>query len=542
MTAPAHGGARRVLATTLTVLAGLLVFATLILPRELGQLVPGALLRIPVEALVGVVAVLLLGHRWGRVLAVVSGAVLGLLTILKVIDMGFLEALGRPFDPVVDWAQLGAGGTFLVDTVGRAGAVASVAGVAVLAVALVVLTALAARRLAGVVTRHRRASACGVAALAAGWLILAVTGAQVVAPVPVASRSAASLAYQTAVGVPRSVADQRAFTERFTTDAFHDTPGPELLRGLRGKDVVLTFVESYGRSAIEDPAVAPLVDPVLEDGTRRLGAAGYSARSGFLTSPVAGGGSWLAHATLLSGLRISNQQHYRTLVGSDRMTLTRAFQRAAWRTVAVQPGTSSAWPEGEFYGIDQLYDAAHMGNQASVFTGFHTPDQYTLAQFERAERARPGRGPLMAEIPLVSSHWPFTPLPRILDWNRIGDGSVYDTPAGTADPGTAGPDEQDLRPAYGRSIAYSLSSLISYVETHGDDDLVLVFLGDHQPTPAVTGQGASRDVPITIVARDPKIADRISGWGWQDGLKPGPQAPVWRMEDFRDRFLTAFAR
>ncbi|MDT7694495.1 MAG: hypothetical protein QOI75_3862, partial [Pseudonocardiales bacterium] len=36
------------------------------------------------------------------------------------------------------------------------------------------------------------------------------------------------------------------------------------------------------------------------------------------------------------------------------------------------------------------------------------------------------------------------------------------------------------------------------------------------------------------------VLDRISGWGWQDGLKPGPNAPVWRMDAFRDRFLTAF--
>ena len=31
-----------------------------------------------------------------------------------------------------------------------------------------------------------------------------------------------------------------------------------------------------------------------------------------------------------------------------------------------------------------------------------------------------------------------------------------------------------------------------------------------------------------------------SPWGWQDGLRPSPDAPVWRMSAFRDRFLTAF--
>jgi hypothetical protein len=97
-----------------------------------------------------------------------------------------------------------------------------------------------------------------------------------------------------------------------------------------------------------------------------------------------------------------------------------------------------------------------------------------------------------------------------------------------------------IRTEYRRSIEYSLNSLISYVQTYGNDNLVLVFLGDHQPARIVTGAGAGRDVPITIVARDRTVRDRISGWGWQDGLKPGPQAPVWRMDACRDRFLAAF--
>jgi hypothetical protein len=85
-----------------------------------------------------------------------------------------------------------------------------------------------------------------------------------------------------------------------------------------------------------------------------------------------------------------------------------------------------------------------------------------------------------------------------------------------------------------------LSALISYVEKYGDKNLVLVFLGDHQPAPIVTGTGAGRDVPISIVAKDPAVLDQISSWGWQDGLNPAPNAPVWPMNSFRDRFLTAF--
>jgi len=147
----------------------------------------------------------------------------------------------------------------------------------------------------------------------------------------------------------------------------------------------------------------------------------------------------------------------------------------------------------------------------------------------------------MAEIPLVSSHWPWAPLPRMVDWNQVGDGSVYAAIAKQGDtPEQVWKDTGRVRAEYGKSIAYSLDSLISFVEKYGNDNLVLVFFGDHQPSPTVTGDTTNRDVPITIVARDKTVLDRISGWGWQDGLKPGPQARVWKMDAFRDKFLTAF--
>jgi hypothetical protein len=47
-------------------------------------------------------------------------------------------------------------------------------------------------------------------------------------------------------------------------------------------------------------------------------------------------------------------------------------------------------------------------------------------------------------------------------------------------------------------------------------------------------------VPISIIAHDTAVLNQISGWGWQDGLLPNPQAPVWPMNAFRDRFLSAF--
>jgi hypothetical protein len=533
-----HRRARLAGSWVITGLACLLVLFALVGPNRLGQLTPAALLRIPVEGLLVVALLLVLPGRARAVVAMVAGVVLGLSTIVKVVDVGFFAVLARPFDPVLDWVLLGAAVDFLTGAIGPAGAVAAVAAAALLALATLALTLLAVRRLTRLVVAHRTRSAGTLAVLGAGWVACALLGVQIVPGVPVAAHT-----YGRLLGVQASLRDPETFAAQLAVDEFRGAPDGRLLTALRGKDVVVVFVESYGRSAIEDPALATAVAPVLDAGAGRLAGAGYGARSAFLTSPTAGGASWLAHATLLSGLWIGNQQRYGALVASERLTLGRLFQRAGWRTVAIVPGTTGAWPEGQFFGYDQVYDARNLGYRGPRFSWARMPDQYTMAAFERLERTGTGRAPVMAEVALVSSHAPWTPLPELVDWRDIGDGSgpAFEAMAAAGesadvvlrDPGRA-------RALYARAIGYSLGTLISYLETVGGDDLVMIFLGDHQPAPLVTGDGASRDVPITIAARDPAVLDRIAGWGWQDGLRPGAPAPVWPMDAFRDRFLTAF--
>jgi hypothetical protein len=532
---------RPIAARVTTALAALFVLFALIAPNAGSRLTPVAFVHIPLEALVGVALVLVLPPRARRVVAALVGVTLGLLTIVKIVDFGFYAVLVRPFDLVRDWSLFGDGYGFVRTSFGPAGAIGSVVAAVALAVGVLVLMTLSVLRVTRVVARHRRPASGAVAALGAAWVACAVFGAQLVPGVPVAANSAASLAYDRTLQVRAGLHDQQVFAGEAAVDAFRDTPGDQLLTGLRGKDVIVSFVESYGRDAVEDPELAPRVDAALDAGTSRLRAAGYASRSAFLTSPTAGGGSWLAQATLLSGLWIDNQQRWNNLVASDRLTLTSAFRKANWRTIGVMPGITQAWPEGSFYGYDQVYDCQRLRYRGPKFGWSPIPDQYTLSTFQRIEHARPNRPPLMAAIPLTSSHAPWVPLPRMVDWNEVGDGSIYGPiEAAGKSVDDVWPDPDRVRAEYAKSIEYSLNSLISYVEKYGDDNLVLVFLGDHQPAPIVTGEGASRDVPITIVARDPAVLDRIAGWGWQDGLKPAPQSPVWRMDLFRDRFLTAF--
>jgi hypothetical protein len=368
-----------------------------------------------------------------------------------------------------------------------------------------------------------------------------VTGAHLVTGVPVAAHDL----YDSGKQVADGLIDRQRFGATLASEASSQGPGPSGLNALRGKDVIIAFVESYGKVALDNPDLARIIRPTLEEGTQRLRELGFGARSGWLTSPTTGGGSWLAHSTLQSGLWIDDQQRYNLLLDSDRLTLSGAFHRAGWRTVGWMPGTNEQWPEGQrFYGWDRLYDSADVGYRGDKFAFDSIPDQFSLSALQAAERMRGARRPVMATIPLLSSHAPWDPVPHVLDWQTVGDGSVFDNggaPDLSAD--VLSRDRARVRSDYARATEYSLESLLSYVERYGGDDLVLVFLGDHQPGPVVTGfdwAGGNRDVPITIVAKDAAVLNRVADWKWDDGLIPGPGAPVWKMDAFRDKFLAAF--
>jgi hypothetical protein len=148
----------------------------------------------------------------------------------------------------------------------------------------------------------------------------------------------------------------------------------------------------------------------------------------------------------------------------------------------------------------------------------------------------------MAEIDLVSSHTPWAPLPRLVPWDQVGDGSVFDPqPAEGHSVGQVWTTVGSVQNAYAQSIQYSVQTLVSWVEQVHDPNLVLVMLGDHQPATVVSGTDATHEVPISIVAHDPAVLDRIASWNWTPGLRPAANAPDGAMSGFRNRFLTAFS-
>lgn len=536
-------GRARALSGTLTGLAALLVLAALVMPDSVDRLGPAAFVRIPAEAVVGAVVLPALPRRPRVAVAAGCGVLLAALAVLNALDMGFRQYLGRTFDVVLDWSLLGDAESYLEDSLGSATALAVVAGAVALVLLLFVLLALSVVRLTELLARHPGTARRSTLTAALAWVACASLGLAPAA-VPLASHRTVTALRGQVHRVSDTLRDEAEFQKVARVDAFGNTPGDRLVPELRGKDVIFTFVESYGRSAIEDPVMAPGVDRMLDARTKALARAGFHARSGWLTSATYGGSSWLGHSTTMSGLWISNQQRYRTVMASDRLSLTEAFRRTgAFETVGVMPGVQKGWPEQKWYGLDKVYDAFRLGYRGPKFSWSTMPDQYALQQYqERVHGKRPAAGKgRMSLLILTSSHQPWAPVPRMVDWDRLGDGSAFKAMEAAGDKAAdVIADTARSRAAYGRSVQYSVTALTEWLQRYGTKDTVLVFLGDHQPIARVSGNHASRDVPVSLVAKDPKLLDRIAGWHWTDGLRPAHDAPVWKMSAFRDRFLTAY--
>ncbi|MFF2368359.1 sulfatase-like hydrolase/transferase [Streptomyces sp. NPDC058122] len=536
-----YPGAARTLAWTTTLVAAALVLFALLMPSQADSFRPAVFLRLPVEAIFGGALLIVLPRRPRIALSVAAGLVLGLLTIMNILDIGFNEYLGRGFNVVLDWSLFGDAQAYLQDTFGHNGALGIAALAVALVIAILVLMTLSVVRLGNLVARNTVIATRTTLALAMAWVTCAALGVQYTG-VPIASEHAALVLQDRAARVRNTLRDEAEFARIVKKDKFANTPPDEMLTDLRGKDMIVTFIESYGRSAVEDPAMAPDVDATLTAENEKLTRAGFAAKSGWLTSATYGGSSWLGHSTFLSGLWINNQQRYRTVTAGDRLSLISAFKKTGdYDTVGVMPGIQKNWPEQKFYGIDKLYDAFHLGYKGPKFSWSTMPDQYALTAFERLAHSKKRDKPLMSTIILTSSHQPWAPIPKTVPQDQVGDGSVYDAiqKAGK-DPGDIITSSQKSKVEYGKAISYSVTSLIDYLVKYGNKNTVLIFLGDHQPIARVSGNHASRDVPVSIVAKDPTVLDKIADWGWTDGIQPEHNAPVWKMSSFRDRFLTAY--
>ncbi len=517
------------------VLFSVTAFLAFTLPDHPASLELSAFLRLPLEWPVIAILVLMTQGLLRRIIIYLCSLLVFIVLFLKISDIGVQTAFQRPFNPYLDVKMLTDGWNLISRTIGTPAALIALAGCIVLILLIVTVFLKSLRQMAEAVKGLRRLLICGfsVAIAVAGILAwLDKTRVEFATPTYLAGRLGL---------VVRSFADMQVFEKQLDI-GLGPQSGKDLFQAVKGKDVILIFVESYGRSAIEDPRYSSVTAPRLSAMQKQLEAANLNVASGWVTSPTVGGLSWLAHGTLLSGLWVDSQARYDRLMISRQPSLNRLFLQAGWHTVAVMPAITMAWPEADYFGYDQILSASNLEYRGKPFNWVTMPDQYTLSAFDRlALKPAHGRGQnVMAEIALISSHAPWTPVPKLVDWDDIGDGVIFNNQATSGDsPSVVWANPERVRDQYIQTIDYSLETLGDFMARQGKG-AVYIILGDHQPASVITRSDASRAVPVHIVTDDAKLLERLQKSGFSWGMTP-TSTQERPMNEMRQVLIDAFS-
>jgi hypothetical protein len=315
------------------------------------------------------------------------------------------------------------------------------------------------------------------------------------------------------------------------------------LAGLKGRDVYLVYLESYGTTVFDTSEFRAGLSEAMGQFESSLHASGYTIASNRLVSPTFGGGSWLAHATLASGIRLDDPVLHSLLLDSGRKFLPAYFKEAGWRTLDIAPGIKAPSAKATAaWGFDREVSANDLDYRGPSFGWFAIPDQFTL---DRAASIRSALGPAPAvftQVILVSSHIPFAPVPPYLaDWTDSG--TFASVPTAVMEEVRHQPDWSDLATEYLNSLRYDFTVLAGWLTHRMNGNGLVILLGDHQPPAIVGGQPQPPwTVPIHVMSQDPKLIAPFVAQGYVPGLFPTQPPPYPGMEAFLAQFLAAFER
>lgn len=297
-------------------------------------------------------------------------------------------------------------------------------------------------------------------------------------------------------------------------------PVSSKLDRVNGADVFIIFVESYGAVSWDQQV---FVEPLSESRKRLendIDTTGRAVASAFVESTTFGGESWLAHISLLSGTEVRDQKTNMRLMAQSRDTMVTTFSRHGYRTMAIMPGLQREWPDGNFYGFDEIYGSKQLGYQGPPFGWWDITDQFAIARMDALVYGQQPHQPAFVFFPTISTHTPFIPTPPYQsDWKRILTAKPYDT-VDLDRAWAQWADWLNLGPGYVQALEYLYQSLGGYLQLRSDRDFVIVLIGDHQPPALVSGSDVSWDVPVHVIASRRALLDRLELHGFQPGLTP----------------------
>jgi hypothetical protein len=292
------------------------------------------------------------------------------------------------------------------------------------------------------------------------------------------------------------------------------------LKGLGNADFKLFFFESYGAVSFDKPELFATIEPQLRAFEAELKDSGRHVASAFVTSTTFGGGTDLAHMAMMTGVDTRDPIRHDILLTTKVPTLARHFKASGFETYGFYPGLDWDWAEGVFFGYDKLVDGRTLQYQGPTLGYWKIPDQFALARFHQLYPITEKTPPRFVFYSSSSSHFPFQPVPPYQpSWSKVLEPEPFDV-AQIAQLQNANTDWLNMAQSYAHMVRYNFQCLSGYFRLNHGRDFVMLLLGDHQPASNVTGEGASWDVPVHIIASRPELIARFVKAGFTPGLVP----------------------
>jgi hypothetical protein len=313
----------------------------------------------------------------------------------------------------------------------------------------------------------------------------------------------------------------------------------------RRPPVYLITVESYGTLLERHPDLRDPYRRLMRRMQDTLAVDGWHMASARAEAPVQGGRSWLAIASLLTGVRVDRQVLYnRFLERPERAPhLVHFLNRQGYHTVALQPFTYErpGLPTRNIYDFDVTLYRDDLAYEGPAYGLADAPDQYSLNFAHHTQLA--GRSPYFLFFETVDSHalWNYGLPPVLSDWRQFNEAGGSGAEARRAleqagrPPGSLLPDsltqpriyDQSQSTRYLRHIAYDLQVIREYLLDTAPEGSLVLLLGDHQPPLFGT---ESTEVPLHVLSTDASMVESVRRRGFSDGLVPREERPKVRQE------------
>ena len=305
-------------------------------------------------------------------------------------------------------------------------------------------------------------------------------------------------------------------------------------------DIYLIFVESYGSVLYKRPdfkesylALLDELEPVFADN-------GWHTTSALSEAPTWGGGSWMSYSSALYGLRIDSHPQYLALLDryqSERYPHLANYLRGQGYThyrISSMPAEikEHEWLKyRNFYGVDTWLRYRDLGYVGPRYGWGPTPPDQYVVNFAQAHMDADTDGPHLFFHITQNSHYPWMPLPELVDdWRDLNVAAPDDE---TPDPEAI--EHSTRRQNYMNAVGYQLRFLQDFILRHADENSVFVLVGDHQP-PRVSRHSDGWDTPIHIISKNPTFVDHFAQYGFEPGLAVSAAEPAMHHEAFYSMF------